>query len=41
MKDQSGSRGIALLFLEPQRWLGMSSQRHGRFAPGKDQVRIV
>jgi len=28
MKAQSGSRGIALLFLQPRCWIGMGGQRH-------------
>jgi hypothetical protein len=36
-KAQRGSRGIALLFLSPRRWMGMSGQRHALAAlpPGR------
>ena len=37
MKTQSGSRGRALLFLWPQRWMGIGwlTPRPGRFTPGR------
>ena len=28
MKTQRGNRGISILFLEPQQWMGVSGQRH-------------
>ena len=42
MTAQSGSRGIALLFLKlGARWGGWSAPRPGRFTPRKDLVPIV
>ena len=43
MKAQRGSRGIALLFLQPWRYMGVGGQCHAPAAlpPGKDLVAIV
>jgi hypothetical protein len=41
-KAQRGSRGIALLFLQPQPdGGGWSTPRPGRFTPEKDPVTII
>ena len=42
-KSQRGSRCIALLFLQPQRYVsgGWSTPSPGRFNPGKDPVPIL
>jgi len=35
-ETQSGSRSIALFFLQPRHWLVLGGQRHASVTPGKE-----
>jgi hypothetical protein len=37
MKAQTGSRGIAVLFLEPWCWIGLGGQRHALAAVPRER----